>query len=184
MSQRFFTADWHLDDMEVISLNRRPFSSIEEMNNTLISNCNKVAGEDDQIIHLGDFCIYGKKNGIDNSKTNPVNYIKQINGTFINVKGNHDDNNKVKSLCDSLRTSLGKKFLSVSCSHYPSYDLRSNVIAGDVHLCGHVHRKFKYMIDSVNQVLNINVGVDVWGYTPVSEDKLIEYIIKVMKSYS
>lgn len=110
MSRRFFTADWHLDDMDIISLSKRPFKAIGEMKDTLIERCNEMAAPEDYVIHLGDFAIYGKKNGQINSKTNPVDFASRINATFINVKGNHDDSNKVKSLCSSLRTTLGKNF--------------------------------------------------------------------------
>jgi calcineurin-like phosphoesterase family protein len=45
-----------------------------------------------------------------------------------------------------------------------------------------VHGAWKYFIDFDNKVLNINVGVDVWKYNPVSEDELIAYIDSIMRS--
>lgn len=101
---------------------------------------------------------------------------------FINLKGNHDVNNKVKSIGNVLRTKIGKH-LEVSISHYPSYDRHAEGTfkEGDIHICGHVHGKWKHCLDMTNKVLNINVGVDVWNYTIVTEDELIEYIDKVMK---
>ena len=101
---------------------------------------------------------------------------------FINLKGNHDINNKVKSIGNVLRTKIGRH-TAVSISHYPSYDKHAEGTfnEGDIHICGHVHRRWKHCLDMTHKVLNINVGVDVWNYTIVTEDELIEYIDKVLK---
>lgn len=101
----------------------------------------------------------------------------------MNLKGNHDISNRVKSLAISMRTALGKRYPNVSVSHYPSYDVhaKGHWLNGDIHLCGHVHSKWKHCLDLTGNVLNINVGVDVWGYRIVSEEKLIEYIDSLFK---
>lgn len=184
MAQRFYTADWHLGSELVRRVYNRPFSSVERMNAVLIGACNNYATEDDIVFHLGDFYSYGNDRGIIGQKINPNEFMKQINATFLNVEGNHDANNKVKSVGRAIRTNLGKVFSEVVLCHYPSTDERSKGLfkKGDLILCGHVHKAWKYMIDKENKVLNINVGVDVWNYKPVSEDKLIEYIRGVMKS--
>lgn len=151
------------------------------MNKVLVSACNYYAGKDDIVIHVGDLITYGKDRGIDSPKENPTVYLNQIDATFVNIAGNHDSNNKVKSIGTYLRTSLGP-FVDVSVSHYPSYHplAKGTFIPGDVHLCGHVHEKWKHYLDEQNKVLNINVGVDVWGYRPVSEDNLVSYIRNVL----
>ena len=102
---------------------------------------------------------------------------------FINLKGNHDVNNRVKSTANMMRTKLGNKYVDVSISHYPSYDKHAVGMfeEGDIHLCGHVHSNWKHCLDITHKVLNINVGVDVWNYSLVSEHELIMYIDKIMK---
>ena len=183
MSKRFFSADFHFNSTVLVEKKIRPFKTVERMNEILIKNVNMRCHEDDILIHLGDFLQYGKDRQWDGMKTKPFEFIKQMNPMFVNVQGNHDAHNNMKSACISMRTHLGRKY-SVSLSHYPS----NNPLAagtfrkGDVHLCGHVHGAWKYFIDFEHKVLNINVGVDVWRYNPVSEDELIAYIDKIMAS--
>lgn len=183
MSKRFFTSDWHLCSSRIIEACDRPFKDVDFMNKYLISMTNNFASEDDIVIHAGDFCSYGNDRGEIGMKINPINFVKQINATFINVKGNHDENNKTKSVCYYMRTTLGKVFSDVSLSHYPSINplAKGTFRSGDIHLCGHIHNRWKYLIDKKHKVLNINVGIDVWDYKIVSEDELIDYIRHVMR---
>lgn len=44
-----------------------------------------------------------------------------------------------------------------------------------MHLCGHVHGKWKHLLDPASQCLNVNVGVDAWGFRMLSEDELVRY---------
>jgi calcineurin-like phosphoesterase family protein len=183
MAKKFYTADWHLGSHHVLEAFNRPFSSIERMNKSIISTCNNMApSKSDIVIHVGDFACFKKDRGKIGLSENPNKILQNISSTFFNIEGNHDTNNKVRSIGNYLRTTLGP-FVDVSVSHYPSNDERAKgtFLPGDIHLCGHVHNKWKYFIDKENQVLNINVGIDVWGYRPVSEDKLIDFIKKLMK---
>jgi len=184
MSKRFFTADLHFSSTVMIEENLRPFKSVEKMNEALIRNINSRCREDDILISVGDVCQFGNDRIWTGEKINPREFVSRINPTFVNVMGNHDPNNRVKSVCSSMRTTLGKKYLAVSISHYPSYDKRAagTFRKGDVHLCGHVHGAWKHNIDFENRVLNVNVGVDVWRYMPVSESELMSYIDEVMRS--
>ena len=190
--RRLFTADFHLGMKDILKYENRPFKTIEEMDKHFIMECCRKAKvyketlEDgkqltidrDVIIHVGDLAMFGEK-GLT---INPQILVSQIPAMFINLKGNHDVNNKVKSIGNVLRTKIGKHS-EVSISHYPSYDRHAEGTfkEGDIHICGHVHGKWKHCLDMTNKVLNINVGVDVWNYTIVTEDELIEYIDKVMK---
>lgn len=183
MSKRFFTSDLHFNSVVLVEKKLRPFKSVERMNDILIKNINQRCKEDDMLIHLGDFIQYGNDRQWDGMKTKPYEFIRQINPMFVNVQGNHDANNGMKSACISMRTYLGKRY-SVSISHYPSNNpkAKGTFRKGDVHLCGHVHGAWKYFIDFDNKVLNINVGVDVWRYNPIAEDELISYIDSIMRS--
>ena len=183
MSKRFFTADWHLSSQLINKIYNRPFKNVLEMNRLLIDNCNSLVTEDDIVIHVGDFLIYGNDQGEQGLKINPRYFIKKINATFINIEGNHDITNKTKSIGWFVQTHLGSTFPDVSISHYPSYDkkVQDLVKPGWIHLCGHVHNKWKFFLDKEREILNINVGVDVWDYKPVSETKIISYIKNLME---
>lgn len=180
MTRRFFTSDFHLFGNDIIKAYGRPFENIYDMNTKIIKMCNSIAdSQNDIIIHCGD--LMERPSGIN---LNPTIFISNnINAQFINIKGNHDVNNRVKSLCKSMRISLGKVFPDVSVSHYPSTDIRSKNqwISGDIHLCGHIHNKWKYLIDTKNKVLNINMCLEVWDFKIVSEEKLIKYIKNILK---
>lgn len=174
MSRRFFTADLHLGSSFLIENGFRNFKSVEKMNDALISNINSRCAVDDVLIHAGDFMQYFDDRTSKGERTSYVEYIHRINPTVINLRGNHDDNNKMKSVCDSMRLSLGN-LKSVSISHFPSYDLRSNgsFRPGDIHLHGHVHKGEVFTIDRTREVLNVNLCCDLWRFFPVSEYELI-----------
>lgn len=78
----FFTSDLHLGHENCIRLCNRPFSSIEEMDETLIENWNhKVTGKDTVYI-LGDL-IY-------RSQKPPEEYLRRLRGKKHLILGNHD----------------------------------------------------------------------------------------------
>ena len=55
MTSVYFTADQHFSHAGIIGLCKRPFRSIEEMDEAMIANWNTVVGPDDDVWHLGDF---------------------------------------------------------------------------------------------------------------------------------
>lgn len=186
MAKRWFSSDFHLGFSALLKIEKWPFPSIEKHDAALLRSCAERAKQTDTIIHVGDLASYGQDNhnGI-NSKglnINPMVMISSINAMFINIRGNHDQSNKVKSVCDSMRTTLGKRFLSVSISHFPTYDKRcaGHFRNGDIHICGHVHDKWKHCIDLDHKCLNINVGCMVWGWKIISEEELIQYISELL----
>jgi calcineurin-like phosphoesterase family protein len=78
----FFTADEHYGHRNIIRYCRRPFSSVEEMDAELIRRHNEVVGEDDIVVHGGDFTL--------RSLTAAQGYIKQLRGHHIFLRGSHD----------------------------------------------------------------------------------------------
>ena len=54
-SNIFFTSDTHFSHENIMHFCNRPFKTIEEMNDTLIENWNKVVNKDSIVFHLGDF---------------------------------------------------------------------------------------------------------------------------------
>ena len=78
----FFTSDTHFFHTRIIKHVGRPFGSIEEMNEALINNWNRVVPKDGYVFHLGDFCI-GKI-----SEWNSI--LDKLKGNIYLVAGNHD----------------------------------------------------------------------------------------------
>ena len=197
MSRKFYSADFHLGMTDILRFEARPFKTIQKMDEALIRSCNQrakvyyktdaagnqIVVDRDTIIHVGDLCSYKSDRGNAGSELKPQEIVSQIGATFINLRGNHDLNNKVKSVGSSMITSLGKKQPHVFFCHFPSYDTRCDPLPRGVclQLCGHVHRKWKHCLDVTNGILNINIGVDVWGYKIVSEEEILSYAESLMK---
>jgi len=57
MQKIYFTADTHFGHENIMEFTKRPFTSIQEHDETLIDNINNVAGKRDFLYHLGDFCF-------------------------------------------------------------------------------------------------------------------------------
>ena len=92
MANLLFTADTHYSHSNVINYDSRPFKTIEEMNKELIRRFNERVKEDDTCIIVGDFCFKNSPHGKEGEglPVHAKNYIKQLNGLKVFVRGNHD----------------------------------------------------------------------------------------------
>lgn len=97
------TSDTHFNHANIIKYCNRPFSSVEEMNETIIANWNKVVSQGDTVYHLGDFAL-GDKSLIPD-------FIRRLNGHISFIMGNHDNLDIMKSFETLLdvKQYLGKK---------------------------------------------------------------------------
>lgn len=186
--RRYFTADLHLGSSRVLELCKRPYMDNIEMTDKLIANCNEVARESDDVLyHVGDLYCLKDDNGRPGMLLPWRETKKRFVANVVNIEGNHDPTNGVKSMATSMRMVLGRAFNVVLC-HYPSTDPRSrqHLKPGDINICGHNHALFsngeKYFVDKANKVLNINVCTDLWDYQPVSEVTLVNYIKQILSS--
>ena len=78
----FFTADFHLGHSNIIKYTNRPFDSVEEMDREIIKRFNSVVSKNDITVHAGDFTLAKREVAEE--------YIKQLNGQHIFLKGSHD----------------------------------------------------------------------------------------------
>ena len=53
----YFTADTHFDHANIIRFCNRPFATVEEMNETLITNWNRKVHANDTVFIIGDMLI-------------------------------------------------------------------------------------------------------------------------------
>ena len=157
----FYTSDTHFNHAAVIKYCNRPFLDVPMMNSVMIERWNRVVRPEDTVYHLGDFAM-GQRELLK-----PI--ISQLNGYKILVRGNHDRsptvmleagfNEVYKELI--LQTDAGLAYLH----HQPMPE--SHWGGADFHLCGHIHDLW------VTQGKTINVGVDVWDFTPRTIDELL-----------
>lgn len=181
----YFTSDTHFNHDREFIWKPRGFKSIDESNNTIITNWNKTVGKDDDVYMLGDFFL-GKD--IDFIK----NTLKMLNGKIHLIIGNHDTPAKIK-IYESAKNIIeivwakqieykGRQFY---LSHYPTLtaDLNSNPNRCVFGIFGHTHSKEKFFED---RPYMYNVAVDAHDNTPVSIAQVYEDIqneIKKCKSF-
>jgi len=78
----FFTSDQHLGHKNIIELDKLPFESVEEMDETIISRYNERVGKNDVVVFGGDLTLGSKKQAEE--------YLSRLNGNKILLRGNHD----------------------------------------------------------------------------------------------
>ena len=76
----FLTGDEHY--FHKLMLLFRPFETLDEMNETLISNSNKLVKNSDIVVHHGDFSL--------GSPEQTEEILKRLNGHHIVIPGDHD----------------------------------------------------------------------------------------------
>ena len=170
----FFTADTHFGHTGVMSMSKRPFASVEEMNEALIANWNAVVGPNDTVWHLGEFAM----------KSTPeqcAEIFSRLRGRKCLIKGNHD----------------GKRVLDLPWAEPPSdlqvlkvpfadgiqpgghqqvvlthYALRSwpHIHHGAINLFGHTHASMPGTSRSCD------VGVDAWNLRPVTLAEIVPWL--------
>ena len=129
---------WRLPDGSVPISQTRDFDTIGEMNEMIVNNINSVVGQDDVLIHLGDWSF----GGFENIKIFRDRIVcKEIHL----ILGNHDEHieknrDGVQELFTSVNhyTKLMYKFDTLVLMHYP-IDSWDGLNKGHIHLHGHCH---------------------------------------------
>jgi len=168
MHDIFFTSDLHLSHENIIKYQDRPFSSVEEMNETLLDNWRSVVKPGDLVYVLGDF----QWNMRDHS------LLRQFGGNKQFILGNHDMNRISRNILKkNFPTSLLKTIKirghKIVLCHYPMRAWDSS-FHGSWHLHGHVHSG----PDDWTEDYSLDVGVDKWGFKPVAYDTIYGILSK------
>lgn len=137
---RWWTSDQHYGHPNIIRYCSRPalkpetdldaggywispeiaFQRTEETNRMLKRECNMRVKPGDTGVCVGDFSCRGGEKGVKGTHETPAQILASLNGTWIIVGGNHDDNNGVKSLCEFMICEIGK--YRVGVQHRPLLD--------------------------------------------------------------
>lgn len=173
----FFTSDTHFGHANIIRFCNRPFQNVEEMNEVLIENWNKVVSKDDTVFHLGDFAFGGS------SVWNSI--IPRLNGHINLIIGNHDRKNLRQgymSYFDMVVPQLQIEIEdnSIYLNHYP-FLCYGGSYRGVWQLFGHVHsgpQADGLDISRLRVLLptQYDVGVDNNNFTPISYREVKEKI--------
>lgn len=166
----WITADWHLGE-DRFALMQRPFTTPEEMVNTLRENHNALVQPDDLVYMVGDVC-YQKK----------PEYITEVagfNGRKVLLRGNHDkvlSDSDLKPYFETIvpeGENLVVTIEGIDCNlvHYPSLAQKQYF-----NLVGHIHAAWKFQLNS------LNVGVDVNHFRPLNA-KQIPFFLKAISEF-
>lgn len=173
----FFTSDTHFGHSNIIGYCNRPFTSVEQMNQEMVERWNRVVMPEDTVYHLGDMAM--------GPKAKWQYYRWALRGRIVYILGNHDVQYREKFeqllvmpqdvVLESYRY-YSDQYGMIDLAHIPvEGDARRGYeragmdrsSPADYHLCGHVHDAW------VRHGQCINVGVDVWDFTPQPLDVII-----------
>jgi calcineurin-like phosphoesterase family protein len=165
--------NWRLPDGSIPIDQTRDFKTIEQMNESIVSGINSVVGEDDVLIHLGDWSFGGFEN-IQKFRDRIV--CKEIHL----ILGNHDhhiENNRegCQELFASVNhyTKLMYKYETIVLMHYP-IDSWDGLNKGHIHLHGHCHLPQQKVFGKGRRM---DVGIDGnMFFSPYSLDNVIKIV--------
>ena len=167
----FFTSDQHFGHFNIIRLCSRPFGTVEEMDEALLSKWNGKVKADDTVYILGDLFFRA-------AKVEPI--LKTLNGRKHLIVGNHDHTwMKRVEASDYFASVQTLKEVEVdgrvlTLCHYPmlSYPQarRGYMVYGHIH--NNVRDDYWPLIARRSRMLN--AGADVNNFEPVSFDELVE----------
>lgn len=179
----YYIADLHFSHQNIIQFDKRPYQTIEQMNNDLIKRWNDVVTDRDDVYVLGDMFW--------NTDDAPM-ILEQLHGKIHLIKGNHD----------KITSDMMHYFASISgyaeindngnhliLCHYPIMFYNHSYSTHCWMLCGHVHNTRENawlnewkgeLRDNIYSIANnrgniINVGCMLHDYTPKTIDQLIEW---------
>lgn len=183
----WFTSDLHLGHININRLANRPFTSVEELNETLIERWNARVGVDDLVIIVGDICM-GKI-------AESLALVQRLNGDKHLVPGNHDrvwpgNKPEMVSKFEPAYAMVGLTVVRPQITvhfggrkwrvcHFPAfgdshgedrYTEWRPIDDGQLLIHGHTHSQERIR---GNQ---IHVGVDAWDFAPVSAEEIVELV--------
>jgi calcineurin-like phosphoesterase family protein len=189
----WFTSDEHFWHRNIIRLSNRPFSGLMEMHEHLIQEWNKRVKPTEKVYVLGDFSF--------GNVTMTKRILDRLLGHKILIAGNHDMAAH-KSLAagfqevhENIWERIGNE--RVLLSHFPYHPMTryqkntdGSVICDDASMVGDRRYLHKRIVDDGDHWLlhghvhnaykqrgrQINVGVDVWDFKPVSHEKILAMI--------
>ena len=184
----YFTANQNFGSERVLSLYRKEFETLDEMDNALISAWNRVVSRGDEVVVVGDFSEY--------SDYKTLSILDKLNGYKHLVVGNHDGFlrsgrvaersafSTIGSVLNLRHEQSGRWFYA---SHYPmfswkGYENGTILVHGHIHTDG-VDGEDKTALEDFDQGIvylkrAYDVGADAHGRKPVSAEQIIKDVSK------
>jgi len=155
---RFVVSDHHFGHANIIEYCDRPFTSVGDMDTTLLDRHFETVEPDDVVVHLGDVAM-DMRTGEDT-----IERIDAIGGDLL-VRGNHDvglsDGQAPFPVVDSCVLSHGE--YTFYCTHRPA-DVPDGWV---IHGHHHDNDLDTYPFFSFDR-RQVNVGIDVLNFRPIT----------------
>jgi len=172
---KYFTSDWHLSHESIIKFSKRPFGSIEEMDDAIIKNVLSVLKDGDSIYFLGDLSWRAEAT---------FKFFNQLSGgvSFFWILGNHDKGwQKYKNRCASVNQTMETKIRgnNVFLCHYPMVSWNKSHY-NSWQLFGHHHKHMdtEKQLDEIIQGKMLNVNLEFNDFKMFSEDDVYEIMMR------
>lgn len=168
---KYFTSDLHLGHENVIEFAERPFKSLDEMNDTIMTKLVEPLRKNDSLYILGDIAW---------NKTVMRELCARLPygvDVFCN-KGNHDSskvlkpNDKIKEVYMMKEIKIGD--IRATLCHYPM-KVWNESHHNSFDLFGHIHRNEEFRQFELNGKM-LNVNCEFHNFVPWNEDEIIEYM--------
>lgn len=179
----YFIADQHVGHENVLKFDNRKWTDIRVHDQELMKRWNDTVGMEDTVYILGDI------SWMNSTKT--IEYFKQLNGSKVLLRGNHDGkllrNRELQALfqeiCDYKELDLGNGKGLVLC-HYPIPCFKNHYY-GWYHFYGHVHnsweenmmqhvrKEMEELYDVPCNMFNVGAMKDYMDYTPRTFEEII-----------
>jgi len=163
MTKTFLISDTHFGHSNILTFlddngnNIRNFSCVEDMDEYMIDNWNRVVTKESKVYHLGDLTFSNKS---------LQSIMPRLNGTKVLIKGNHDNlklHQYAQYFKDVRAYHILDKFL---LSHIPVHIDSRERWRANIH--GHLHNNI------IDDPKYINVSVERIHYTPIDFEEIRE----------
>lgn len=169
----YFISDIHFGDYFIFKHQKRPFVSVNDMNESIIKRWNEKVTDKDDIWIVGDM--------ISHSKQSNTYYLRQLNGIKHLIVGNHDyyliRDNKARNYFESIDNYKAFRMndgYMVVLSHYPIAEW-NGFYRNTYHIYGHIHnQKSNSAIYMAGLERALSADIVINQYQPASFMELIE----------
>ena len=174
----WLVSDFHFGHRNIIAYCNRPFTTVDEMNETLLNNYKSVITEKSLVYFLGDMSFGRQERKEQTCKW----WCEQLPGTIVTyIKGSHDHGIRptMQVLPKNVQKILLEDDIEVDeiifhLEHEPIYRDPQKEYAYDWLIHGHVHNN-RPLFSVSNK--SINVSVEAINYTPISLYALVQKIL-------
>ena len=205
MPKIWLTSDTHFAHRNSMRYCGRPFLTVERCDNAMIKNWNAIVKPEDTIYHLGDVAMHtvpmkrilpqlnGKKILIVGNHDFIYDYFTKTRGQkftdkmVVEYKAAGFSEIYLSGYEISVKDPLVGLDIPIRLSHFPTknaydphhqdkHDNSKPIDDGKLNICGHVHQNW------LKRGNNVNAGVDVWDFKPISIDSIISLWITHLRT--